>query len=89
MSVVGDSVIVDRKESEMTVNKIENGSVVELTLSHKLDGGCPCGATVAMSYTKDGSGYARYNYGKVYTHRGLNFTDSFLAEFAKRFPGEI
>lgn len=52
----------------MTVNKIENGSVVELTLSHKLDGGCPCGATLAMSYKKDGSGYAKYNYTKVYTH---------------------
>ena len=52
----------------MTVNKIENGSVVELTISHKLDGDCPCGATVEMSYTKDNSGYARYNYTKVYTH---------------------
>jgi len=70
----------------MTVNKIENGSVVELTLSHKLDGGCPCGATLAMSYKKDGSGYAKYNYTKVYTHKSVNFTDSFMAEFQKRFP---
>jgi hypothetical protein len=52
----------------MTINKIKNGSVVELTISHKLDGNCSCGATVGMSYTKDGSGYARYNYAKVYTH---------------------
>jgi len=89
MSVVRDSVLLDRKESEMTVNKIENGSVVELTLSHKLDGGCPCGATVATSYKKDGSGYAKYNSTKTYTHKSVNFTDSFFAEFAKRFPGEI
>ena len=73
----------------MKVNKIDNGSVVELTLSHKLDGGCPCGATVGTVYSKDGSGYAKYNYSKVYTHKSVNFTDSFFAEFAKRFPGEI
>ena len=56
----------------MKVNKIENGSVVELTISHKLDGDCTCGATVARVATKDGSGYARYNYSKVYTHKSVN-----------------
>jgi hypothetical protein len=56
----------------MTINKIENGSVVELSVSHKLDGDCPCGATLAMSYSKDGSGYAKYNYTKVYTHKSVN-----------------
>ena len=56
----------------MTVNKIENGSVVELTLSHKLDGGCSCGATLTTSYKKDGSGYAKYNYTKVYTHKSVS-----------------
>jgi hypothetical protein len=56
----------------MKVNKIENGSVVELTISHKLDGDCPCGATVSRVATRDGSGYARYNYSKVYTHKSVN-----------------
>lgn len=69
----------------MTVNRIENGSAVELTLSHKLDGGCSCGATVSTIATKDGSGYAKYNYSKVYTHKSVNLTDSFFAEFEKRF----
>jgi hypothetical protein len=70
--VVRDRLLVDRKESEMIVNKIENGSVVELTLSHKLDGGCSCGATLTTSYKKDGSGYAKYNYTKVYTHKSVS-----------------
>jgi hypothetical protein len=52
-------------------NRIENGSIVELTISHKLDGDCPCGATATTTYQADGSGYARYNYGKVYTHKSL------------------
>ncbi len=52
-------------------NRIENGSVVELTISHKLDGDCPCGATATASYQNDGSGYARYNYGKIHTHKSL------------------
>jgi hypothetical protein len=73
----------------MIVNKIDNGSVAELTTAHKLDGNCPCGATVGAVYNKDGSGYAKYNQSKVFTHKSVNFTDSFLAEFAKRFPGEI
>jgi hypothetical protein len=73
----------------MKVNKIDNGSVVELTTTHKLNGDCTCGATVSTVATKDGSGYARYNYSKVYTHKGKNFTDNFLVEFAKRFPNEI
>lgn len=52
-------------------NRIKDGSVVELTISHKLDGDCSCGATVITTYQKDGSGYAKYNYGKVYTHNSL------------------
>ena len=56
----------------MKVNKIDNGSVVELTTAHKLNGDCTCGATVSTVATKDGSGYARYNYSKVYTHKSVN-----------------
>jgi hypothetical protein len=55
----------------MKVNKIENGSVAELTLSHLLDAGCPCGPTVSRVATKDGSGYARYNYLQVLIHKAL------------------
>jgi hypothetical protein len=76
----------------MIVNKIENGSVVELTTAHKLGGDCTCGATVSAVATKDGSGYAKYNYSKVYTHKSetkKSFTEEFFEEFAKRFPGEI
>jgi hypothetical protein len=77
----------------MKVNKIENGSVAELTLSHLLDAGCPCGPTVSRVATKDGSGYARYNYSLVLTHKGQaekkSFTDKFFEELAKRFPSYL
>jgi hypothetical protein len=52
-------------------NRIKDGSVIELTIGHKLDGDCPCGATVTSTYQRDGSGYAKYNYGKIYTHNSL------------------
>lgn len=77
----------------MKVNKIDNGSVAELTLSHVLDAGCPCGPTVSRVATKDGSGYARYNHSLVLTHQGQtqkkSFVDEFFEEFAKRFPGYL
>ena len=76
----------------MIVNKIENGSVAELTTAHKLDGNCSCGATVGTVYNKDGSGYAKYNQSKVYTHKSetkQSFIDEFFEEFAKRFSNEI
>jgi hypothetical protein len=55
------------------INKIEEGaSSVELSISHKLDGGCPCGATEGATYQQDGSGYARYITTKVYNHRRIS-----------------
>jgi hypothetical protein len=54
------------------INKIEEGgSPVELSISHKLDGGCPCGATEGATYQQDGSGYARYITTKIYNHKSL------------------
>jgi hypothetical protein len=55
----------------MTVNKIDNGSTAELTVKHKLDGDCPCGATTGVTYSRDGSGYAKYNQTKVYNHKSF------------------
>lgn len=54
------------------MNKIEEGATwVELSLSHKLDGGCPCGATETATYQLDGSGYARYLTTKIYHHKSI------------------
>lgn len=54
------------------INKIEEGSSpIELSISHKLDGDCPCGAITNTTYAKDGSGYARYIYTNIYTHKSL------------------
>jgi hypothetical protein len=52
------------------INTIQGeASWVELSTSHKLDGGCHCGAIETSSYQSDGSGYARYTITKVYNHK--------------------
>jgi hypothetical protein len=59
------------------MNNIEEGATwVELSTSHKLDGGCHCGATETASYQSDGSGYARYITTKIYNHKSIRRTDA-------------
>jgi hypothetical protein len=74
----------------MIVNKIKDGSVAELTTAHKLNSDCPCGVIASIISKKNGSGYSKYNYTMVYTHKSVkNFTEKFFDEFAKRFPVEV
>jgi hypothetical protein len=53
----------------MLVNKIENGSVVDLMSGHTLNGACKCEPTVTSVAVKAKGGYALYNYTKVVTHK--------------------
>lgn len=53
----------------MLVNKIENGSVVDLMTGHSLNGTCKCEPTVTSVAVKSKSGYANYTFNKVVTHK--------------------
>jgi hypothetical protein len=53
----------------MLVNKIENGSVVDLMTGHSLNGTCKCEPTVTSVAVKAKSGYALYTFNKVVTHK--------------------
>ena len=53
----------------MLVNKIENGSVVDLMTGHTLSGACECKPTVTSVAVKAKGGYAVYTFNKVVTHK--------------------
>ena len=55
--------------NKMLVNKIENGSVVDLMTGHSLNGTCKCEPTVTSVAVKAKSGYALYTFNKVVTHK--------------------
>ena len=55
--------------NKMLVNKIENGSVVDLMTGHTLNGACECKPTVTSVAVKAKGGYAVYTFNKVVTHK--------------------